>query len=93
MAVLKKAYGHQIAFKGNVDCVSTLVDQPLSAVREETARCLLEGGRGGGLIISSSNSIHAGINPDNWKYFLEIRKELGRYPLNIDRLERVAQGG
>ncbi len=93
MAALKKAYGHQIAFKGNVDCVSTLVDQPLSAVREETARCLLEGGRGGGLIISSSNSIHAGINPDNWKYFLEIRKELGRYPLNIDRLERVAQGG
>ncbi len=93
LRALKQAYGHRIAFKGNVDCVSTLVDQPLSAVRREVAQCLLEGGRDGGLIISSSNSIHAGVNPENWKYFLEVRKELGQYPLNLELLERIAQGG
>lgn len=93
MKALKQAYGHQIAFKGNVDCVSTLVDQPLSAVRKEVAQCLLEGGQNGGLIISSSNSIHAGVSAENWKYFLEVRKELGQYPLNTGLLERVAQGG
>lgn len=93
MKVLKQTYGDQIAFKGNVDCVATLVDQPLSTVRQEVAQCLLEGGQNGGLIISSSNSIHAGVNAENWKYFLEVRKELGQYPLNIELLERIAQGG
>lgn len=92
MGELKRKYGHQIAFKGNVDCVSTLVDQPLSAVRREVAQCLLEGGRDGGLILSSSNSIHAGVNPQNWKYMLELREELGRYPLDVDKLERIARG-
>lgn len=93
LRALKREYGDRIAFKGNVDCVSTLVDQPLSAVRREVAQCLLEGGVGGGLIISSSNSIHAGVSAENWKYFLEIRKELGQYPLDVDRLERIAQEG
>ena len=93
MRALKQAYGERIAFKGNVDCVSTLVDQPLSAVRREVAQCLLEGGQNGGLIISSSNSIHAGVSPQNWKYFLEIRKELGQYPLNVEQLEKIAKEG
>lgn len=91
MRELKKQYGTQIAFKGNVDCVETLVDKPLSAVRKETAQALLEGGQGGGLIISSSNSIHTGINAENWRYFLEIRKELGKYPLDIEMLEKISK--
>jgi uroporphyrinogen decarboxylase len=90
MRELKNKYGRQIAFKGNVDCVETLVSKPLAAVRQETAQAILEGGIGGGLIVSSSNSIHAGVNPENWKYFLEIRKELGRYPLDIASLEKIA---
>ena len=65
----------------------------MSTVRQEVAQCLLEGGQNGGLIISSSNSIHAGVNAENWKYFLEVHKELGQYPLNIELLERIAQGG
>ena len=93
LGALKAKYGRQIAFKGNVDCVETLVSGSLEDVRREVAQCLLEGGQGGGLIISSSNSIHAGISAKNWKYFLEIRKELGQYPLNIELLERIAQGG
>lgn len=93
MKALKAQYGHRIALKGNVDCVETLVDKPLSEVRKETAQTLLDGGIGGGLILSSSNSIHSGVNGENWRYFLEIRKELGQYPLNTDLLERIAQGG
>ncbi len=92
LAALKKQFGHQIAFKGNVDCVSTLVDQPLEAVRREVAQCLLEGAQGGGLILSSSNSIHTGINPENWKYMLEQLHELGNYPLDLEKLERIAKG-
>ena len=92
MKALKAKYGNRIALKGNVDCVSTLVDQPLHKVRQETAQTILAGGIGGGLILSSSNSIHSGVSPENWKYFLEIRKELSRTPLDIDKLTKIAAG-
>ncbi len=93
MAALKQRYYGKVALKGNVDCVSTLVDQSIQDVRRATARCLLLGSKGGGHIISSSNSIHSGISPANYRAFLDCVKELGTYPLDIGRLERVAKEG
>ncbi|MDR2785131.1 MAG: hypothetical protein LBB83_04365 [Treponema sp.] len=90
MDKLKKQYGDRIAFKGNVDCVETLVSKSTEAVRAETARCMLKGGIGGGLIISSSNSIHSGISPLNYRAFLDAIKEFGNYPLDIPLLEKIA---
>lgn len=89
MAVMKKKYGDRIAFKGNIDCVSTLVDGSLEDVRSETAQCILDGSIGGGHIISSSNSIHAGINPENYAYFLACVKELGQYPIDTVKLNNI----
>jgi uroporphyrinogen decarboxylase len=90
MDQLKKQYGHRIVFKGNIDCVETLVSKSPEAVRKETAQCILKGGIGGGLIISSSNSIHSGVNPVNYRTFLDTIKELGNYPLDIPLLEKIA---
>jgi uroporphyrinogen decarboxylase len=87
---LKEQYGSRIVFKGNVDCVETLVSKSLDDVKKETARCILKGGVGGGLIISSSNSIHSGISPANYMAFLDAVKELGNYPLDIPLLEKIA---
>jgi uroporphyrinogen decarboxylase len=90
MDKLKKQYGDRIVFKGNVDCVETLVSKSIEAVRGETARCMLKGGINGGLIISSSNSIHSGVSPINYKVFLDAIKEFGNYPLDIPLLEKIA---
>lgn len=90
MAAIKQKYGEKIALKGNVDCVETLVSGSEKQIRKETANCILKGGIGGGLIISSSNSIHKGINPDKYRYFLEVVKELGQYPLDIEKLQSIA---
>lgn len=92
IAYMKKTYGGRIALKGNIDCVKTLVEKPLADVRKETARCILDASVGGGHIISSSNSIHKGIAPDNYKYFLEQVCELGAYPLDTQALEKIANG-
>jgi uroporphyrinogen decarboxylase len=89
MAHMKKTYGDKIALKGNVDCVSTLVDKSVDEVRIETAQCLLDGSIGGGHIISSSNSIHSGISPVNYQVFLDTVKELGVYPIDENRLKEV----
>lgn len=90
IAYMKKTYGDRIALKGNIDCVGTLVDKSLEDVKKETARCLLDASFGGGHIISSSNSIHKGINPKNYECFLEEVHEMGVYPLDKEALEKVA---
>jgi uroporphyrinogen decarboxylase len=90
MKELRSRYDHRIALKGNIDCVETLVSKPPEAVRSETARCILQGGVGGGLIISSSNSIHSGVSPLNYRVFLDTVKELGNYPLDIPLIEKIA---
>ena len=89
MGYMKKTFGDRIALKGNVDCVSTLVDKSVADVRKETAQCMLDGSVGGGHIISSSNSIHAGISPVNYQAFLGTVKELGAYPIDENRLKEV----
>ncbi len=73
-----------------MDCVETLVSKSIEDVRRETAQCMLEGSIGGGHIISSSNSIHRGIHPANYEAFLKAVKELGIYPLDIERLKAIA---
>jgi uroporphyrinogen decarboxylase len=90
---LKAKYGDRLCFKGNVDCVETLVSKSPGAVRQETARCILQGSAGGGHIISSSNSIHSGISPVNYRAFLDAVRELGVYPLNIPLLTQAAGEG
>ena len=91
MSKIKGKYKDVIALKGNVDCVSTLVDKSPEDVRRETARCILNGSVGGGHIISSSNSIHSGVSPVNYKVFLDTIKDLGTYPLKISDLEKAAK--
>lgn len=81
MAHIKATYGDQIAMKGNIDCVQTLVTGSHKQIEDEIKACMFAGGIGGGLIISSSNSIHKGVNPDCYKYMLECIKRYGNYPL------------
>lgn len=88
MGYMKKTYGTRCALKGNVDCVNTLVEGTKEDVVNEVKQCLIDGGQDGGYIISSSNTIHRGVSPQNYKWFLEARKEYGRYPLDIEELKR-----
>lgn len=90
IAQIKQDYGSRVALKGNVDCVGTLVDGSRDDVVRATLRCILAASVGGGHIISSSNSIHSGISPDNYRAFLETVHEYGVYPLDIDGIRREA---
>lgn len=90
IAEIKKTYGDRIALKGNIDCVSTLVDKSEEDVIRETAACMLDASLNGGHIISSSNSIHRGINPVNYRVFLETIHKYGMYPLDVDTLKKLA---
>lgn len=81
---VKKRYGGRIAIKGNIDCRKTLTSGTLQDVENEVKRCIAIASPGGGHIISSSNSIHSGVKPENYMAMLKAIKKYGTYPINLD---------
>ena len=80
IARLKRLYGDKICLLGNVDCAMTLVYGSVKDVIQETRRCIKAASPGGGHILSSSNSIHSGINIQNFLTMLETNKRFGKHP-------------
>ena len=78
MAGMKAKYGDRICLKGNIDCKGTLCDGTPEEVEEEVRQCIADGGEGGGLILSSSNTIHRGVKPENYRAMLAALRKYGR---------------
>ena len=76
---MKKDYGNMISLKGNVDCSTTLSFKTESETVEETKSCLNKAMPGGGYILSSSNSIHSAVKPQNYLAMLDTLKKFGKY--------------
>ncbi|MCL1920396.1 MAG: hypothetical protein FWG50_04845 [Kiritimatiellaeota bacterium] len=84
MAEMKQQYGKTLALKGNVNCATTLVNGTVEEVVQETLGVIRAAAEGGGLIISSSNSIHSSVNPANYLAMVNTIKAYGRYPIRLD---------
>ena len=80
---VKEKVGHRLALKGNVDCTHLLSFGEPEAVVEATKKALCQGMPGGGYILSSSNSIHASVKPENYKAMMDTLKEYGHYPMSL----------
>jgi uroporphyrinogen decarboxylase len=76
---IKSDYGNKISIKGNVDCSSTLSFKSVAETIEETKNCLSIGMPGGGYILSSSNSIHSAVKPENYMAMLDTVQKYGKY--------------
>ena len=81
MGEAKAKYGHKICLLGNIDCGPLLTWGTPEEVQEATKECIRKGGKGGGLICMSSNSIHSGVNPKNYITMVETIHKYGIYPL------------
>ena len=82
LARVKAQYGQRIALKGNVDCAELMTFGTPDQVAEATREALRQGAPGGGFILSSSNSIHSAVKPENYQALLLTLHEFGRYPLS-----------
>ncbi len=80
--LIKKKFGKKVALKGNVDCAKTLTFGTISDVIKETKESMKAGAYGGGFILSSSNSIHSGVKPENYLAMLYTLRTFGDYYLN-----------
>lgn len=80
----KRKYGKRVALKGNVDCAHTLTFGTEADVVAETIEVIRNAGEGGGLILSSSNSIHSAVKPGNYLAMWNAIRTYGEYPLKLD---------
>jgi uroporphyrinogen decarboxylase len=79
----KQQYGERIALKGNVDCAHTLTFGSEKDVVDETREVIRKAAAGGGLILSSSNSIHSSVKPGNYLAMWNAIRTYGKYPLQL----------
>jgi uroporphyrinogen decarboxylase len=80
---VKAQYGQRIALKGNVDCAGVLASGTPEETIAATKAALRKGMPGGGYILSSSNSIHSGVKPENYVAMLRTLQEFGSYPMTL----------
>jgi uroporphyrinogen-III decarboxylase len=81
VAMLKEAYGEQIAFCGGVDLRILEAGTPEETV-EDTQRLIDILGPGGGYLLCTSNSVTPHVKPENPAAMLQTLFEYGRYPLS-----------
>jgi uroporphyrinogen decarboxylase len=75
-----KAYcGDRLCLLGNIDCRDLLPSGTPEQVEAAVKQAIEDAGTGGGLIISSSNSLHPGVDPDNCIAMFEATRKHGRY--------------
>jgi uroporphyrinogen decarboxylase len=78
---VKQHYGDRIAIVGNIDCGELLCNAPVEEVRRVTRETIEVAAPGGGFCLSSSNSIHSSVKPENYMAMVETLREYGEYPL------------
>jgi len=79
---IKEKYGNKITLMGNVDCATALHLGTKEDVIKDTLRVIKSAAKGGGLIVSSSNTIHSSIPTKNYMQMLETVRKYGKYPIN-----------
>ena len=74
---------HRVCVVGNIDCGYILSQASVAEVRAAVKECISKAAPGGGHILSSSNSIHSSVKPENYRVMLEACHEFGTYPIRV----------
>ncbi len=89
---MKQQYGDRCAMKGNVDCAHTLTFGSVADTVAETKEVIRKAAAGGGLILSSSNSIHSKVKPGNYLAMWNTLRTYGTYPIRLEPMDSSGAG-
>jgi uroporphyrinogen decarboxylase len=84
---VKRRYGDRICLAGNIDCTEVLPHGTEKDVAEAVKETIAKAAPGGGFVLSSSNSIHPGVKPDNYLAMINAARKFGNYPLDKELLQ------
>lgn len=79
---VKRVYGDKLVLMGNIS-VDNLCTKTSQEIVEETKKCLRAAARGGGFILSSSNSWYTNAKIENCQAMVNTGRKYGRYPIEI----------
>ena len=80
---VKKEYGNKICIIGSVDCRQTLCTASGEDVTAEVKGQISKLAPGGGYMVASSNSIHSGVDVNNFMAMSRAVKKFGSYPIRV----------
>lgn len=80
LATAKARYGDRLAFKGYVDLIYVLLKGTVEDVRRQVQEACTVGGRGGGFILGTSDSMRDGTPVENIDAYFRYGREFGRVP-------------
>jgi len=83
IAEMKRVYGDKICLIGNIDCAHLLPFGTPDQVDEAVKKCIAQASPRGGHIISSSNTIHSKVKPENFLSMIKAAKKYGKYPIEV----------
>jgi len=83
---LKKKYAGKLSFVGNID-VRVLESGNYNEIKKEVLY-KLQAAKGGGWIFQSDHSVSSDVNPESYKTAIEILREYGNYPLDMERIRK-----
>jgi uroporphyrinogen decarboxylase len=79
LATVKKLVGDKVCITGNIDCAHLLPHGTPEEVEQAVIQAIKDAGKGGGYILTSSNSIHSSVNPANFKMMVDACIKYGAY--------------
>jgi len=79
IAEVKKKFGSRLCLVGNIDCRDLLCFGTEEEVDRVVRETVASAAPGGGYILSSSNSIHPGVRPENFIAMVKAGQKYGAY--------------
>jgi len=83
--VLRRRFGHRIAFCGNMDVVVWAGGD--RELLRRTALTKLNAAKGGGYIFQSDHSVPSNVSGADYEYVVKLVRERGRYPLRLEECD------
>ncbi len=78
LSVVKAKYGKRICIIGNIDCGELLSHGTPSQVEAAVRQAIADAAEGGGYMMSTSNSVHSSVNPENYVTMVRACQRWGR---------------
>lgn len=79
LAKVKELVGNQVCLAGNIDCAHLLPFGSQEDVRNAVKQAIDDANKGGGYILTSSNSIHSSCRAENLIAMINACHEFGKY--------------
>ena len=79
LRTVKRMVGDRVCITGNIDCAHLLPHGSPEEVKAAVIQAIRDAGEGGGYILTSSNSIHSSVKPENLVAMIRATQKHGGY--------------